>query len=47
MSSIAHEIMIENLWEDIRTEVYDEWFPQLDEEQCESIAKTRMESLLQ
>ena len=47
MSSIAHEIMIENLWEDILTEVYDEWFPQLDEEQCESIAKTRLESYLQ
>ena len=47
MSSIAHETMIENLWEEILAEVYDEWYPQMDEDQCESIAKTRLESFLQ
>jgi hypothetical protein len=43
MSTLANEILMETIFE----EVLEEWFPEFDEEQCESIAKTRFESMCQ
>ena len=40
-------LQIESLMETIFEEVLEEWFPELDMEKCESIAKTRFESMCQ
>ena len=43
MSVLHHESLLETIYE----EVLDEYFPQYDEEQCESIARQRFEYLCQ
>ena len=43
MSVLHHESLLETIYE----EVLDEYFPQYDEEQCESIARQRFEDLCQ
>lgn len=43
MSTLHHESLLETIYE----EVLDEYFPQYDEEQCESIARQRFEDSLQ
>ena len=43
MSVLHHESLLESIYE----EVLDEYFPQYDEEQCESIARQRFEDLCQ
>jgi len=43
MSTLHHESILESIYE----EVLDEYFPQYDEEQCESIARQRFEDSLQ
>ena len=43
MSVLHHESLLESIYE----EVLDEYFPQYDEEQCESIARQRFEDFCQ
>ena len=43
MSNIHNEALLETIYE----EVLEEYYPQFDEEQCESIAKQRFEDLCQ
>ena len=43
MSCIQNEMILETIYE----EVLDEYFPQYDEEQCESIARQRFEDMCQ
>ena len=43
MEDLINEQSLENIYQ----EVLDEYFPQYDEEQCESIARQRFEDLCQ
>ena len=43
MEDLINEQILENIYQ----EVLDEYFPQYDEEQCESIARQRFEDLCQ